>query len=304
MSRDHRRHRTRPPRRPPEPDGDADGDGRHGSRLRGPRPGRLLVGGVLGRRDVRLLHPVPERGPLGAPAHVPQADAEHPAADAAARPEPAGLPPLRRHGGRPVRGEGGGERDGRVPRLRRAERHPQPAARRSRPCGAPASTRRAPSATPSARCTPSTHFVEMAEQLLDLGCDSICIKDMAALLKPQPAYDIVKGIKEACGEEIRVHVHVHATTGVTLVSLMKAIEAGADCVDTAISSLSLGPGHNPDREPGRDAGRHRLRHRAGQGAAARSSRSTSRRSGRGTRSSCRTSPASRRRSSTARFPAA
>ena len=44
---------------------------------------------------------------------------------------------------------------------------------------------------------------------------------------------------------MRVHVHVHATTGVTLVSLMKAIEAGADCVDTAISSLSLGPGHNP-----------------------------------------------------------
>ena len=85
----------------------------------------------------------------------------------------------------------------------------------------------------------------MAEQLLDLGCDSICIKDMAALLKPQPAYDIVKGIKEACGADVRVHVHVHATTGVTMVSLMKAIEAGADCVDTAISSLSLGPGHNP-----------------------------------------------------------
>ena len=90
-----------------------------------------------------------------------------------------------------------------------------------------------------------TGYVEMAEQLVELGCDSICIKDMAALLKPQPAYDIVKAIKEACGEEVRVHVHVHATTGVTLVSLMKAIEAGADGVDTAISSLSLGPGHNP-----------------------------------------------------------
>src|SRR5512138_2960286 len=89
------------------------------------------------------------------------------------------------------------------------------------------------------------NFVEMAEQLVDLGCDSICIKDMAALLKPQPAYDIVKGIKKACGEQTRVHVHVHATTGVTMVSLMKAIEAGADGVDTAISSLSLGPGHNP-----------------------------------------------------------
>lgn len=88
-------------------------------------------------------------------------------------------------------------------------------------------------------------YVELAEQLLDLGCDSLCIKDMAALLKPQPAYEIVRAIKETFGEEVRVHVHVHATTGVTMVSLMKAIEAGADCVDTAISSLSLGPGHNP-----------------------------------------------------------
>src|ERR1700758_5059713 len=88
-------------------------------------------------------------------------------------------------------------------------------------------------------------FVELAEQLRELGCDSICIKDMAALLKPQPAYDLVRAIKEACGKDTLVHVHVHATTGVTMVSLMKAIEAGADIVDTAISSLSLGPGHNP-----------------------------------------------------------
>ncbi len=88
-------------------------------------------------------------------------------------------------------------------------------------------------------------FVQMAEKLLDLGCDSICIKDMAALIKPQAAYDLVKAIKQTCGESVRVQVHVHATTGVTMVSLMKAIEAGADGVDTAISSLSLGPGHNP-----------------------------------------------------------
>ncbi len=88
-------------------------------------------------------------------------------------------------------------------------------------------------------------FVEMARQLRDLGCDSICIKDMAALLRPQPAYDIVRGIKKACGEDTVVHVHVHSTTGVTMVSLMKAIEAGADIVDTSISSLSLGSGHNP-----------------------------------------------------------
>ncbi len=88
-------------------------------------------------------------------------------------------------------------------------------------------------------------FVDLAKQLRDFGCDSICIKDMAALLKPQPAYDLVQGIKQACGADTLVHVHVHSTTGVTMVSLMKAIEAGADVVDTSISSLSLGPGHNP-----------------------------------------------------------
>src|SRR3954449_3241001 len=88
-------------------------------------------------------------------------------------------------------------------------------------------------------------FVEMARRLKEMGADSICIKDMAALLRPQPAFEIVKGIKESCGEDTLVHVHVHSTTGVTLVSLMKAIEAGADIVDTAISSLSLGPGQNP-----------------------------------------------------------
>jgi methylmalonyl-CoA carboxyltransferase 5S subunit len=88
-------------------------------------------------------------------------------------------------------------------------------------------------------------FVEMAQQLKDMGADSICIKDMAALLKPQPAYDLVKGIKEKCGADTLIHLHAHATTGVTLVSMMKAIEAGCDIVDSSISSLSLGSGHNP-----------------------------------------------------------
>ena len=88
-------------------------------------------------------------------------------------------------------------------------------------------------------------FVDQARRLQDMGVDSICIKDMAALIKPQATFDLVKGIKEACGSDLRVHLHVHATTGVTLVSLMKAVEAGVDCVDTAISSMSLGPGHNP-----------------------------------------------------------
>lgn len=87
-------------------------------------------------------------------------------------------------------------------------------------------------------------YVKLAGQLLDMGADSIALKDMAALLKPQPAYDIVKGIKDAYGD-VQVNVHCHATTGVTQVSLMKAIEAGADVVDAAVSSMALGPGHNP-----------------------------------------------------------
>lgn len=87
-------------------------------------------------------------------------------------------------------------------------------------------------------------YVKLAGQLIDMGAESLALKDMAALLQPQPAYDIVKGIKDTYGD-IQINVHCHSTTGVTLVSLMKAIEAGADVVDTAISSMSLGPGHNP-----------------------------------------------------------
>jgi methylmalonyl-CoA carboxyltransferase 5S subunit len=88
-------------------------------------------------------------------------------------------------------------------------------------------------------------FVEMAQKLKAMGCDSIAIKDMAGLLKPRPAYDLVKGIKEKCGQDTLVHVHTHSTTGVTLVALMKAVEAGCDIVDTAISALALGSGQNP-----------------------------------------------------------
>jgi len=87
-------------------------------------------------------------------------------------------------------------------------------------------------------------YVKLAGQLIDMGAESLALKDMAALLQPQPAYDIVSAIKQTYGD-VQINVHCHATTGVTLVSLMKAIEAGADVVDTAISSMSLGPGHNP-----------------------------------------------------------
>lgn len=87
-------------------------------------------------------------------------------------------------------------------------------------------------------------MVRMGERLRDMGCQSLALKDMAAIMKPQAAYDTVKALKDAM-PDMQVNVHCHATTGVTLVSLMKAIEAGADVVDTAISSMSLGPGHNP-----------------------------------------------------------
>ncbi len=88
-------------------------------------------------------------------------------------------------------------------------------------------------------------FIEMAQQIKELGCDSICIRDVSGLLKPQAAYDLVTGIKEKCGKDTLVSVHTHSTTGVTMVSLMKAVEAGCDIVDTAISSLASGRGHNP-----------------------------------------------------------
>ena len=87
---------------------------------------------MLGRRHVRRLHSFLERRSVGASAHVPQADAQHAATDVAARAEPAGLPPLRRHGSGSLRGEGGGKRDGRVPHLRCVERYPQRAARGGR----------------------------------------------------------------------------------------------------------------------------------------------------------------------------
>jgi methylmalonyl-CoA carboxyltransferase 5S subunit len=88
-------------------------------------------------------------------------------------------------------------------------------------------------------------FVDIAQQIKEMGCDSICVQDVDGLLKPQAAYDLVRGIKQRCGSDTLVSVHTHSTTGVTMVSLMKAIEAGCDIVDTAISSLALGRGHNP-----------------------------------------------------------
>ena len=86
-------------------------------------------------------------------------------------------------------------------------------------------------------------WISMAKQLEDLGCDSICIKDMAGLLQPYVAEKLVKGIKKVC--DIPVNLHAHATTGLSTATIMKVIDAGIDIVDTSISTMSLTYGHTP-----------------------------------------------------------
>jgi len=84
-------------------------------------------------------------------------------------------------------------------------------------------------------------FVEYAKQLENTGADSICIKDMAGLVSPYNAYSLVKALKETLS--IPVQLHTHYTSGMASMALLKAIEAGCDIVDTAISPLALGTSH-------------------------------------------------------------
>lgn len=86
-------------------------------------------------------------------------------------------------------------------------------------------------------------FVDMAKRLEDMGVDSICIKDMAGLLAPEPAFELVSTIKETV--KVPLHLHTHTTSGFALMTIMKAIDAGVDIVDTAISSMSMGTSHSP-----------------------------------------------------------
>ncbi len=86
-------------------------------------------------------------------------------------------------------------------------------------------------------------FVDLAKELENNGADSICIKDMAGLVLPYAAYDLVKKMKEAV--KIPVQLHTHYTSGVASMSYLKAIEAGVDVVDTAISPLSMGTSQPP-----------------------------------------------------------
>ncbi len=85
------------------------------------------------------------------------------------------------------------------------------------------------------------YFVHYAKQLEDAGADSICIKDMAGLLTPYNTYELVKEIKSAV--KVPVQVHTHYTSGLASMVLMKAVEAGADIIDTAMSPLAMGTSH-------------------------------------------------------------
>lgn len=86
-------------------------------------------------------------------------------------------------------------------------------------------------------------FAQYAKQLEEMGANSICIKDMSGLLKPYEAYQLVKTIKNSVS--IPVNLHCHYTAGLGSMTLLKAIEAGVDSVDTAISPLAMGTSHTP-----------------------------------------------------------
>ena len=87
------------------------------------------------------------------------------------------------------------------------------------------------------------YYTDYAKRLENMGANSICIKDMAGLLKPYDAYELVKALKETV--KLPIQVHTHYTSGLASMTLLKSIEAGADIVDTAISPMALGTSQPP-----------------------------------------------------------
>ncbi len=87
------------------------------------------------------------------------------------------------------------------------------------------------------------YYSKYAKQLEELGADSICIKDMAGLLKPYDAYELVKALKESV--KVPIQLHTHYTSGLASMTLMKAVEAGVDVIDTAISPMAMGTSQPP-----------------------------------------------------------
>ena len=94
----------------------------------------------------------------------------------------------------------------------------------------------------------TAYFVKLAKQLENMGADNICIKDMANLLLPYTAYDLVSQLKKELKPETKVHLHTHNTAGTGDMVNLKAIEAGVDIVDTALSPLGNGTSQ-PATEP-------------------------------------------------------
>ncbi len=90
------------------------------------------------------------------------------------------------------------------------------------------------------------YFANYAKELEEMGADSICIKDMAGLLKPYDAFDLVTAIKAVC--KLPVQLHTHYTSGLASMTVLKAVEAGVDIVDTAISPMAMGTSQ-PATEP-------------------------------------------------------
>ncbi len=86
-------------------------------------------------------------------------------------------------------------------------------------------------------------WVDMGRRIEDMGAHSICIKDMAGLLRPYVAFELVSRLKNAV--DIPIHMQCHATTGLSTASCVKAAEAGIDNIDTAVSSMSMTYGHSP-----------------------------------------------------------
>ena len=90
------------------------------------------------------------------------------------------------------------------------------------------------------------YFVKLSKELVEMGADTICIKDMANLLLPYEAYELVKELKAEIN--VPIHLHTHNTSGTGDMTLLKAIEAGVDIVDTALSALGNGTAQ-PATEP-------------------------------------------------------
>ena len=85
-------------------------------------------------------------------------------------------------------------------------------------------------------------WLDLAKQIEDMGAHSLCIKDMAGLLKPYTAFELVSNLKQTI--DIPIQMHSHATTGLSTATILKCVEAGIDNVDTAISSMSMTYGHS------------------------------------------------------------